>query len=124
MEIVIEAAGDIVERSELLNGTESVTLEGASAGGWTLSALVSWSIGLVEYGGEGDITLTSGEDALFATVASASAHASDDGADELRVRYEIDGGEGRFEAATGAIDATIRLDGATFTGGWRVALAE
>lgn len=120
VEIIIEASGDVAERSELLNGTETVTLEGASADGWTLSALVSWSIGLVEYAGEGDITLASGDGALFATATEATAHAAEDGADELRIRYEIDGGEGRFQAAAGVIEATLRLDGATFSGRWRV----
>lgn len=121
--IIIEAEGDVAERSELLNGTESAALEGASGDGWTLSALVSWSIGLVEYAGEGDITLTIAGGAVFATVTEAVAHAAEDGADELRLRYEIDGGEGRFEAASGSIEATIRLDGATFRGRWSVALA-
>lgn len=123
MELTIDAEGDIAERSELLNGTESVTLEGASADGWALSGLVSWSIGLVEYAGEGDITLSRSDDALFGTVASAIAREADDGGEEFRIRYEIDGGEGRFEAATGVIAGTLRLDGPSFRGRWTVALA-
>ena len=123
MEITIEASGDVAERSELLNGTESVALEG-SGDGWTVSVLASWSIGLVEYAGEGDITLARDDGAIIAAVTQAALRTGDDGAEELRVRYEIDGGEGRFADAAGSIEATIRLDGATFAGIWRVTLED
>ena len=88
MEIEIELAGEIVERQELLNGTETVSLEGESADGrWTMSGLVTWNIGLVSNTGEGDITLTRDDGAeLFGTlirgdVAETSAGDSDEQAD-------------------------------------------
>ena len=58
VDLELAFTGDIVERQELLNGAETATLEGATAdGAWTLSAVVTWNIGLEANTGEGDITL-------------------------------------------------------------------
>lgn len=134
MEITVEARGDVVERQELLNGTRSVTIEGASDDGrWRVEATLSWNLGLVDYAGEGDITLSSDEGEIFGTVNAVEAHEAgssvggiagdDEGALQLRAVYSVDGGSGAFDGATGVCTAEVRLAGDTFAGRWRVALA-
>jgi hypothetical protein len=126
MKIEIELAGEIVERQELLNGTETVSLEGESSDGhWTISGLVTWNIGLVSNTGEGDITLSRDDGAeIFGTLMRgdvAEAAEGDDAADyKMRLEYEIDGGSGAFEGATGACEAVGTLAVATFRGRWLV----
>jgi hypothetical protein len=59
MRLELDLVGDIVEQQDLLNGTRSVTLAGQSLdGAWAFEGTLSWSSGLTEYAGEGDITLT------------------------------------------------------------------
>jgi hypothetical protein len=135
MEFSLEISGDIVERSELLNGTESVTLQGVSddsrAGDddrasegdrWDLTGIVSWNLGLVDYAGEGDLTLTRGDGAeLYGSLVSAAARrAEGDAAGDwaIHAEYEIDGGSGQFDAASGRASAQIVLAGDTFRGQW------
>lgn len=126
MKIEIELAGEIVERQELLNGTETVSLAGESGDGrWTMSGLVTWNIGLVSNTGEGDITLSRDDGAeIFGTLVRgdvAEAAEGDDAADyKMRLEYEIDGGSGAFEGATGACEAVGTLAAATFRGRWLV----
>ncbi len=125
MEITIEIRGEVVERGELLNGTETVTIEGASGDGWRLSGIVSWSLGLIEYAGEGDITLAADDGAeIFGTVTAVVAQPEDsaEGGEQLRIRYEIDGGSGRLDEAGGTIEAVARVAGADVAGTWRVSL--
>jgi hypothetical protein len=130
VEIEIGFAGEVVERQELLNGTETVSLEGTSAdGAWTMSALVAWNIGLVSSAGEGDITfvrddgseifgsLLRGE--VVETVSEDSGEQSDH---TMRLEYDIDGGSGAFESATGRCRAVGTLSAATFRGTWSLAL--
>jgi hypothetical protein len=131
MEIIVEATGDVVERQELLNGTRSVTIEGGSADGrWRVQGTLSWNLGLVEYAGEGDITLSTDGGEIFGTVGAVEAHEAassigglagdDEGALELRAVYLIDGGAGEYDGTTGAGRAEVRLAGDTFTGRWSV----
>jgi hypothetical protein len=121
----LHASGDVVEWQELLNGTETVTLKGATAdGAWTLSSVVSWNLGLVEFEGEGDLTLTRDDGSeIFATLERAEVSdscAADDEADvALRVRYVVDGGSGEFEGSEGHIAAELRVTGGRFEGIWR-----
>jgi hypothetical protein len=125
MEIEIQASGDVVERTELLNGTVTIAIEGASPdGAWTVSGVVSWNRGLVDYAGEGDISLSRDEDELFASLTSATIDqsAAEEGDVHLRVRYEIDGGAGRFDAASGSIAGEIRVTGEVFEGAWQAAV--
>jgi hypothetical protein len=128
MELHIEMTGEVVERQELLNGTQSVTLEGADAGGvWALVAGLSWNVGLVDYVGEGDLALTRADGAeIFATLAHAAVVAtqdSDEDADHaFRLTYEIDGGAGTFADASGAASAEGSLAGDTFSGRWSLYL--
>jgi hypothetical protein len=128
MELVLEAEGDVVERQQLLNGTESVTFEASSDGDWILGGTVSWNLGLVDYAGEGDLTLTRDDGAeIFATLVRADVHdaAEDSNADHRgRLRYEIDGGTAPFGGASGAIDATIELAGDRIAGVWSMRLAD
>lgn len=126
MDIAIDFAGEIAERQELLNGTETVSLEGESSDGhWTMSGLVTWNIGLVSNTGEGDITFGRDDGAeIFATLLRgdvAEAAEGDGDADyTMRLEYEIDGGSGAFEGATGACEAVGTLAAATFRGRWLV----
>ncbi len=130
MQIEIHASGEIAERQELLNGTETVSLEGESADGrWVLSGLVTWNIGLVSNTGEGDITLTRDDGAeLFGTLVRgdvseiAAGDAGSDGGHTMRLEYEIDGGSGAFEAATGSCRGTGTLSASSFEGCWLVTL--
>ena len=125
MELAIEVSGEVVERQELLNGTETLTLEGTAADGWTLTAMIAWNRGLVDYTGEGDITLARGGDELFGTVVSSSAQESPDGSGLLfHATYDIDGGLGEFESATGQIEAQGTLEGASFHGRWLARINE
>ena len=130
VQIQIEIAGEIAERQELLNGTETVSLEGESADGrWALSALVSWNIGLVSNTGEGDITFTRDDGAeLFGTLLRGTVNeipagdAESAGGHAMQLEYEIDGGSGAFEAATGGCRASGTLSAATFAGSWMLLL--
>ena len=121
MELLIEFAGDIVERQELLNGTQMVTLEGESAdGAWSLVGDISWNVGLVDFSGEGDITLThdDGTELLATLISAIVIEIGDtelqDADHQLHATYEIDGGSGDFEAAVGSIAADGVLAGGTF----------
>lgn len=126
MELRIEITGDVVEWQELLNGTQIVTIEGASADGWTLSGSVSWNIRDASAAGEGDITLTRDDGAeLFGTLVRARV--SEIGEREveeadhaMQLEYEIDGGSGAFEGASGSARAEGRLSAEAFRGVWVV----
>jgi hypothetical protein len=115
MELVIAFRGEVVERQELLNGTQSVTVDGASAGGeWRVVATVAWNLGVLEYAGEGEVALAGGEGDVYASLIEAAAEAGEreDGADwVVRARFEVDGGTGRFESASGTLELVLRLIG-------------
>lgn len=123
-----EVSGDVVERQELLNGTQIVTLEGESAdGAWTLTAGLSWSMTPAARPSEGDITLGSAAgDEIFASLhegAIREAPASDEADHTLALRYDIDGGSGGFTGAGGGIRAAGTLAGDAFFLRVTVALA-
>ncbi len=129
MELRIEITGEVVERQELLNGTQTITIEGADAAAdWTLVGVLSWNIGLVDYAGEGDLTLGRLADGaeIFATLIRAGVvetEDSDEDADHaFRLTYEIDGGAGTFADASGAASAEGTLAGDAFRGIWAVRL--
>lgn len=123
MERSLEITGDILERSELLNGTESVTLHGKSDDRrWELSGMLSWNLGLVDYAGEGDLTLVRDDGAeLYGTVLTARAR-QHEGDWQFEAEYEIDGGAGPFSAASGRASAIGELAGDTFHGRWALDL--
>ncbi len=109
MDIEVNVSGDIVERQELLNGTQMITLEGANAdGAWTFSGSLSWNIGLADARSEGDVTVARGDGSeLFATLADATIGESSEHADadlELTLTYDIDGGTRDFDHASGSIE--------------------
>lgn len=121
MNLDIEVAGGIVERQELLNGTRTAAFEGASAdSAWTVSGVVSWNLGLLEYAGEGDLTLARDDGSeLYATLvrAEASGGESETVAEVLlATHYEIDGGAGAYKGASGAIQGEIRITEGAFDG--------
>jgi hypothetical protein len=119
VELRIEVAGDVVEREELLNGTQVLTLEGACVdGGWTLSGVASWNVGLSGGGGEGDIILTrSDASELYATLAGVDPSDDPGGEGEvLLLRLDVDGGAGEFESTTGAGEGELTIAGASFQG--------
>ena len=128
MELRIEISGEIVERQELLNGTETVTIEGTDdAGQWTLTGALSWNLGLVDYAGEGDLTLARRDGAeLFGTLTRArvteTAGEGGDADHRFEAAYEIDGGAGAFEGASGEAQAEGSFGGDGFRGVWRVRL--
>ena len=132
MEIEIEVAGEIVERQELLNGTETVSLECASADGrWAMSGLLTWNIGLVSNAGEGDITLTRDDGSeIFGSllrgevVEAEAAEAVDLTDHSMQLEYDIDGGTGAFESATGRCTALGTLAASTFHGTWNLTLRQ
>ena len=127
MQIDIEFQGDVVERGELLNGTQMVTLAGSSVdGAWTIDGSLSWNMGLVESTGEGDVTLVRGEDELFGTLTKCAARDGDPegaAAETVDAEYEIDGGAGVFDGASGSGSARIRIAGPRCSGRWRVELS-
>jgi hypothetical protein len=128
MRIEIEVAGDVVEWQELLNGTRTATIEGASAdAAWTLVGGVTWNIGLRENTGEGDLTLTASDgDELFGTLVAGDVAEMEgvvgDADHTMRLRYEIDGGSGRYESAAGAATAEGTLSRSGFAGRWEIEL--
>ena len=132
MEIEIVISGEVVERVELLNGTETVTLDGESDDGvWVMSGLVAWNIGLVSSAGEGDITLTRDDGSeifgslLRGEVVEAETMDSVDLVDHtMRLEYDIDGGTGAFASATGHCTASGTLAASTFRGTWSLTLDE
>jgi hypothetical protein len=126
MELELNCSGDVVERQELLNGTKTVTIEGAADdGAWTLTAVISWNRGLVDYVGEGDVAVARGDDEIFATLvrSEASTPDADDTSDHLiKIQYEVDGGAGTYEGARGAGRAEVRIAGDEFSGRWVLTL--
>jgi hypothetical protein len=130
MKLRINIAGEIVERQELLNGTQTIALEGAGGGGeWTMSGALSWNRGLVDFAGEGDLTLSRSDGSeVFATLMQASvtdaqvAGSDDDGAADhlFAAKYEVDGGSGAFEGARGDGEASGSLSGDRFRGTWLI----
>lgn len=129
MELRIEITGEVVERQELLNGTQSITIEGADAANeWTIVGAMSWNLGLVDHAGEGDLTLTRADGAeIFATLARADVvdtqEAAEDADHTFRLLYEIDGGAGAFADAAGSASAEGLLAGDAFRGIWSLALS-
>jgi hypothetical protein len=126
MQLSIAISGDVVERQELLNGTQTITIEGASEdGAWSLVGSVSWNRGLVDYAGEGDLTLARNGDEIFATLTRVEVS---DAADELaadhllEAAYDVDGGTGAFAEASGSARCEASLGGERFEGVWTVAL--
>jgi hypothetical protein len=129
MELILDFSGDVIERQELLNGTEWVTVEGASPDGWALVTGFSWNLGMLEQRGEGDLTLARhGGDEIFATLTRADVSAdvsADDGGVSARafaLSYDVDGGAGAFDGASGSASAAGMLTANSFTGRWRVSL--
>ena len=126
MQIELQCEGEIVERSELLNGTESVTIDGAGDGAgsaWTIVSMLAWNLGLIDFAGEGDLTLARDDGAeLYATATSVRVEESAAGELAFRATYEIDGGAGAFEGATGSVRASGVLSESGFSGTWQVVL--
>jgi hypothetical protein len=121
--VEVDIAGDVVERQELLNGMQILTLEGASDdGAWTLVGGLSWNIGLRALPPEGDITLShNGGDELFGTLARGEVHeaeAADEADYAFALEYEVDGGEGVYAGASGR----LRVEGVLFGDAFRVSV--
>jgi hypothetical protein len=125
MELRIEFSGDVVERQELLNGTQTITIEGASADGeCSIVGSLSWNRGLVDFSGEGDLTLVrDGGDELYGTpVRVLVEDAGDDFDHHMQIQYEIDGGTGDYADATGTARAEAVLAGEQMRGTWVLTL--
>jgi hypothetical protein len=127
MVVRIEISGEVVEWQKLLDGTQIVGLEGVSSDGWTLSGSVSWNVRDASAAGEGDITLTRDGAELFGTLVEARVseigeREVEEADHEMHLRYEIDGGSGAFEGASGSARADGRLSAESFRGVWMVTL--
>lgn len=127
MQTEVEVSGDIVGRQELLDGTQILTLEGASDDGmWSIACLLTWNIGVASNTGEGDITLSRADGAeLFGTLVSGDvreAPESDEADHMFRLEYQVDGGTGAFESACGTATGQGALSGGAFHGRWTVDL--
>jgi hypothetical protein len=118
--------GEVISRQELLNGTETLTLEGGSAdGSWSLVLEFSRNRGLVEFAGEGDITLTRSDGAeLFGSLGEARVVETVDGALQFTLTFDLDGGSGEFEDAAGVAAGTGALGADTFDSQWRIELSD
>lgn len=110
----IELQGDVLELSELLNGTRQATLEGAGDG-WTITARIAWRIGLDAAVGEGELTLSRGGDELYAMVVEGEASEAEDGAHTVNAVVDVDGGAGAFAGASGKGALRVTLNEETFT---------
>ena len=119
MRLDIQFRGDVVERQELLNGTETVTIDGssvdsASGDGWTIVCSFSWNLGILEHPSEGDLTLSDGMgNELFCSLATTRVRETDLG-HAFDLGFEIDGGAGRFADAAGEVALAGTLTGDEF----------
>lgn len=119
----IKASGEVAERDELLNGTQTVSFIGAADDGWEVRGAVSWNVGLVAAAAEGDITLTRDGSDIYGTATAVTVTQGDaEGAERFLIEYEIDGGCGLFENATGRATGSGAFRGDAFEGEWRVEL--
>jgi len=118
MRLELEFNCEVVERQELLNGTEMIIIAGASAHGWTIDGTIAWNVGLVDFAGEGDLTLTSADGEIYATLVRAVARPDEDDAWRFDLAYEADGGAGLFERVEGEIRAIGTLTGDVLAGCW------
>ena len=127
MELRITISGEVVGRQELLNGTQTVTLAGNSDDGrWMFFGEICWNRGLVDFAGEGEFTLTRGDDndEIFATASAVEVlpEEPDDASVRLHAAYEIDGGSGEFANATGTATADLTIASDIFSGSWTLML--
>lgn len=110
MEIAFDFKGEIVERQELLNGTETITIEGASAdGAWSLTVCFSRNRGLIELAAEGDITLIHEGAGIelwgsLARVIEAPREQTDWVAETA---FEVDGGAAAGAGAKGRVNVHL-----------------
>lgn len=117
MEVQITLRGEVAERQELLNATQSVTIESESDDGWTAVASFSWNRGLASYAGEGDITLTRDDGAeCFGTLVNADVTADAEAGNTVSATYEIDSGSGALDGAHGRVTLGGSFTDATFEG--------
>ena len=126
MDLAFEFDGEIVERQELLNGTQSVTVEGRSADGrWAVSLDISWNLGILDFDGEGDITIAgqNGTEA-FGSLASAVATVGERADWSIVAAFDIDGGTDRWEAVRGRAEVTLEITVTKATGRVAVNLKE
>ena len=111
----IELQGDVLDLSELLNGTRQATLQGGGDG-WSLTARIAWRIGLDAKVGEGELTLSRGEDELYATIVQGEAVEAEDGSYDVTAHVDVDAGSGAFEGASGSGTLRVTLNEETFSG--------
>ena len=124
--------GEVSERTELLNGTLQVSIEGEvaadGAASWELSASFAWRLardGDVPLS-EGDLSLEGHDGELFATLGAGVATVDpDSGAATVRATFIIDGVEGERLAALGlrpdgAVTAEITVEAERWSGELRL----
>ena len=126
MEITLSCTCEVVERQELLNGTETLTIEGTSEDGWTITGTIVSNRGLVDFPGEGDLTAARDADGaeVYATLTRAEFAPAGDDAQVFRLEYEVEGGAGAFEGVAGAAEAAGTLAGTSIEGRWTLRLRD
>jgi hypothetical protein len=86
----------------------------------------SWNLGLVDFAGEGDITLTRGGDEVYGTLARIEVRDASEGGDadfEAEVEYDVDGGAGALEGASGRVRGRMVARAAALAGRWQLEVA-
>ncbi len=144
---LLRGDGEVSERTELLNGTLQLSIEGVVAAGsavagsaatdgvatenaapWELSASFAWRLGRdgdVPLS-EGDLTLESSDGELFATLGEGVATVDPDtGAASLRATFIVDGVQGERLADLGlrpnsAVTAELTVDAERWSGELRL----
>jgi hypothetical protein len=117
MRFQVQLHGEVVDRSDLLDGTQSITFEAASEDGrWQISGSVSWNLGMEDRAGEGDMSLRADDGEIIAAVIRAEpGPAADDGL-RIALVLEIDGASGSFAGSTGDGEGTLSLRGGDLAG--------
>lgn len=134
---VLRGAGEVSERTELLNGTLQLSIEGAvgadsaardGAAPWELSASFAWKLGRdgdVPLS-EGDLTLEGRDGELFATLGEGVAAVDpDSGAATVRATFVVDGVEGERLGALGlrpdsSVSAELTVEAERWSGELRL----
>lgn len=139
---VLRGAGEVSERTELLNGTLQLSIEGAvgadsaardsaakdEAAPWELSASFAWKLGRdgdVPLS-EGDLTLEGRDGELFATLGEGVAAVDpDSGAATVRATFVVDGVEGERLGALGlrpdsSVSAELTVEAERWSGELRL----
>lgn len=119
VDITLEFEAEIVDEQRLLNGVHSVSIDGRTeheGRSWSLALSFDRAKGVEAVVEEGDLSLNSDDGTLFAGLESGQADIVIDeiaGSERevFALSFEVSGGEGRFEGATGQVVLRGELEG-------------